>query len=53
MVRGRGIILILAYFYVKSILAPARLFLISALRLFSAALIGIDTLLVYFYTRIY
>jgi len=53
MVGGRGIILILAYFYIKSILAPARLFLVSALYLSSAALKGIDTLLAYFYTRTY
>jgi len=53
MVSGRGIILILVCFYIKSILALARLFLVSALYLSSTALKGIDTPLVYFYTRTY
>jgi len=53
MVSGRGIVLILACFYIKSILALARLFLVSALHLFSTALKGINMLLAYFYTRTY
>jgi hypothetical protein len=53
MVGGRGIILILACFHVKSMSASARLFLVSALRLSSAASKGIDTPLAYFYARTY